>query len=344
MENEVFVSAIVPVYNAEKWLERCVKSIVNQTLNNIEIILIDDGSCDGSGDLCESFATNDTRIRVIHNNNGGPSKARNAGMRVAVGEYIAFVDADDEIKSNMYEMMFKRAHENGDVCDIVMCNICNSNRMEETIINLQLNDVYNTNAEIVEEIIKFFYNGKASGLASPCNKLYRREFLRYYSIEFDEGRIRAEDYFFNFYAFKYANLVRTMAEPYYIYHQDNSNSIMHSYRENQYYEWKRDNKELLEQADYLPLDINYNKFWGSFIYNTYMYILDTVERDLCRTNNIIHILKDDMLYQAICKVGKSLPVWIKIMNLLIKVRFYHVSWLYIMIIYKMKRHINRTKE
>lgn len=114
------ISIIVPLYNSEKYLARCIKSILNQTFKNFELILVDDGSIDGSLSICEGFAEKDTRIKVIHKENGGVSTARNTGLEIAVGDYITFVDSDDYIEPNMYEQMMNKALEYD--CDVVLCD------------------------------------------------------------------------------------------------------------------------------------------------------------------------------------------------------------------------------
>lgn len=103
------VSIVVPVYNAEKYLERCISSLLKQTLSEIEIILVDDGSTDLSPDICERAACEDSRIRVIHKVNEGAGKARNTGLGLASGEYVGFVDSDDFVEYNMYEVLYKKA-------------------------------------------------------------------------------------------------------------------------------------------------------------------------------------------------------------------------------------------
>ena len=100
-------SIIVPVYNTEKYLDRCVKSLLSQTLSNIEVILVDDGSSDGSGRICDDFAAGDTRVRVIHKKNEGQGIARNAGLDLAFGEYVLFIDSDDYIEKEMIEKLYK---------------------------------------------------------------------------------------------------------------------------------------------------------------------------------------------------------------------------------------------
>lgn len=107
------ISVIVPVYNIEQYLERCVDSICGQTYENLEIILVDDGSTDSSGTLCDAFAKKDVRIRVFHKENGGSSSARNLGIAQAKGEYLGFVDSDDYISANMYELLYKAIKEYG---------------------------------------------------------------------------------------------------------------------------------------------------------------------------------------------------------------------------------------
>ena len=114
------ISVIVPVYKAEKFLDRCVSSILNQTYKNLELILVDDGSPDKSPEMCDGFAKKDSRVKVIHKKNGGVSTARNAGLDVAAGDYIAFVDSDDWIEPDMYQKMMVAA-ESYD-CDVVMCD------------------------------------------------------------------------------------------------------------------------------------------------------------------------------------------------------------------------------
>ena len=100
------VSVVLPVYNVEKYLERCIESVIHQTYINLDIILVDDGSTDSSGLLCDKLATKDTRITVIHKTNGGLSDARNAGISAAKGKYITFVDSDDLVELDMIEYLY----------------------------------------------------------------------------------------------------------------------------------------------------------------------------------------------------------------------------------------------
>lgn len=113
------ISIIVPVYNVQDYLERCINSIWEQTYKNLEIILVDDGSTDNSGQMCDAYAKKDARIKVVHKENGGLSDARNAGLRVATGQYIGYVDSDDWIEPQMYEKMYKACKDYN--ADLAVC-------------------------------------------------------------------------------------------------------------------------------------------------------------------------------------------------------------------------------
>ena len=114
------VSIIVPIYNVEKYLRQCLDSIVNQTLKDIEIILVDDGSTDSCPSICDEYASKDKRIIVIHKENAGLGAAYNTGLDIAKGDYIGFVESDDFIELNMYEELYERAVQTG--VDLVKCN------------------------------------------------------------------------------------------------------------------------------------------------------------------------------------------------------------------------------
>lgn len=123
MQNEPLISVIVPVYKVEKYLDRCVQSIVDQTYKNLEIILVDDGSPDNSPAMCDAWAEKDSRVRVIHKENGGAASARNAALDVIQGEYIAFTDSDDYIDVNMFSALYASIERNNS--DISMCELHN---------------------------------------------------------------------------------------------------------------------------------------------------------------------------------------------------------------------------
>ncbi len=137
--SEVLISIIMPIYKAEDYLNNSITSILNQTLENFELILVDDGSPDNSGKICDELALNDNRIKVIHKENGGASTARNAGLDIAQGEFIAFVDSDDWIEPNMFETLFNLAKEHN--ADISQCNYIKVENEDAKIENINVVEV-----------------------------------------------------------------------------------------------------------------------------------------------------------------------------------------------------------
>ena len=111
MKNGIQLSIIIPVFNVEKYLEECINSVLQQTFSNFEIILVDDGSTDSSGNICDLYSQKDRRIQVIHKENGGLSSARNAGLRIAKGKYVGFIDSDDWISETMYQHLYEEAEK-----------------------------------------------------------------------------------------------------------------------------------------------------------------------------------------------------------------------------------------
>ncbi len=143
------VSIIVPVYNVEKYLRRCIDSILRQTLTDIEVILVDDGSFDSSGKICEEYARKDSRLRVIHQKNAGVAVARNTGLDIASGDYIAFVDSDDYIEPNMYQSMMQVANQYD--CDVVLCDCVKEHGNQTEVYTHDIRAGYYTEKQLEEE-------------------------------------------------------------------------------------------------------------------------------------------------------------------------------------------------
>lgn len=174
------ISVIVPIYKVEKYLTKCIDSILGQTYDQLEIILVDDGSPDNCGKICDIYKKNDSRIKVIHKRNGGLSDARNAGMQIATGNYIGFVDGDDYIAPDMYEHLYSVMKKNN--ADVGVCNAC---IVSEDRVAMYTED----NSPIV-------LRGKQSIFSMICdrlftvnswNKLYKRYVFD--GIEFPVGKL-----------------------------------------------------------------------------------------------------------------------------------------------------------
>lgn len=187
MLNNATISIVVPVYNVIGELERCVSSIVSQTYANIEVILVDDGSTDGSGDLCEVLAKQDERMRVIHKENGGLSSARNAGMKVAAGEWLMFVDSDDAILADACEGLYEIADElNPDI--VIGDALRETESGGERICHdaLAYRQVYRAEEYVKIAIVhEQFY-------APSCFNMYKRAFMETNNLQFVDGLLHED--------------------------------------------------------------------------------------------------------------------------------------------------------
>ena len=202
------LSVIVPVYNVENYLEKCVKSIIEQNIIDFEVILVDDGSTDNSGHLCDELSKNDARIQVIHKKNGGLSSARNAGLLKATGKYVSFIDSDDFIDPNMYETMLDALERTGK--DIAACGrIIDLWGLKEKIEFVIEREQEYTREEAIKEILLL-----RNMDVSACDKVYKR--CLFDSIKYPEGKI-SEDAAIIFELLSNTNGVVHVGKPFYHY-------------------------------------------------------------------------------------------------------------------------------
>ena len=227
------VSIIVPVYKVEKYIHRCVESLVNQTLRDIEIILVDDGSPDHCPEICEQLAKKDNRIKVVHKTNGGLSSARNAGMEVACGKYIGFVDSDDELELDMYEKMVAKAEEYR--VDFVMADYIRifANGKIQKVQQCIDGGLYNRE-RVIKDIFPMLImkeNIDYGPFLSVVVCLYRNSFLKENNLVFDEEVKWSEDNIFSAIMGYYCTCFYYMKGSALYHYYNNQGSITTSYRE-----------------------------------------------------------------------------------------------------------------
>ena len=201
------ISIIVPVYNSENRLKSCIDSILNQTFRDFELILVNDGSKDSSGKICEDYAEKDTRVKVIHQSNMGVSEARNTGLKYSVGTYIGFVDSDDYIDKKMYETLYNLMIKNN--AEITVCGVREKWPDKEM--------VYSEKSELLilhkQDSIKFLFIGKYLTMYA-VNKLYKKSLFN--EIKYPRGKIY-EDTIITPQLFSLANKVVYTSESFYNY-------------------------------------------------------------------------------------------------------------------------------
>ena len=211
------LSVIVPVYNAENHLEKCVDSLVNQTYKDLEIILVNDGSTDNSADLCNSLASKDIRVKVIHKQNGGVSSARNAGLDAATGQYITFADSDDWLEADAYHKCINNITESG--ADLVVFGYETHLPYGNTKTYMDCNMF--TRYEYKDNIARYISTGV--GFNAVWNKVFRATIISDYNIRFDETMQINEDGVFNCCYFAAAGHIKCI--PDILYHYDTTNSV-----------------------------------------------------------------------------------------------------------------------
>ncbi len=208
-ENNIKISVIIPVYNAEKYLDDCIKSVIMQTLSEWELILVNDGSKDNSSEICDKYARLDSRIKAIHKENAGVSVARNTGIENATGEFIGFIDADDTVLPDFFECMYSTAA--AQQSDIVMCDaltVYQNGNTEADTINQLASSILLKKSDWSPKLLM-----EMAGAAWRC--IYKRELIERNKILFPCGIKFSEDRIFNILSFGFADSIFYLKRPLY---------------------------------------------------------------------------------------------------------------------------------
>lgn len=332
------VSIIVPIYNVEKYLDRCIQSLVNQTLNDIEIILVDDGSPDNCPSMCDEYAQKDNRIKVIHKQNAGLGYARNSGLDIATGEYVAFVDSDDYVDTTMYENLYNAA---------INYNV------DTVFSNYYIVDQYNRVAQIHQQETIQFYMGNdikqnmlLNMIASDVNiskerqidmsvwrAIYSKEIIDKNQIKFEtERKFISEDIIFHIDYCSHSQAVCLLPEAYY-YYTVNFNSLTKKVRTDRFQMDKILHKEIIRRCNNNGITENVTQRADRF----FIGYVRTDIRNLCKAslpffvkrNIILNICKDNYWNDIYKRYPiRMMPFTHKIFLLCIKYNFF--SFLYLM--------------
>lgn len=286
-QEKALISIIIPVYKVEKYLEKCIQSVINQTYKNIQIILVDDGSPDNCGKICDEYAERDQRIEVIHKSNGGLSDARNKGLEIAKGEYIGFVDSDDYIEADMYEVLYNLLKQYN--ADVSICNFYTVSQEKIAIKNADNGIKEYNRIEILKEIL---LDNNIQSYA--WNKLYKKELFN--EIKYPVGK-KYEDIGTTFYLLEKCNKVVVTGKPeyYYINRQD---SIVNNVTETTITDYI---ELIMQRYDYIEENI---KELSSYNKNYLKRILKTAEQDIKSLNKVGDYTKKkyEELYNKVQKI------------------------------------------
>lgn len=345
-ESMAKISVIVPVYNVEKYISECIQSILAQTYKDIELILVNDGSSDQSGEICDGFANKNNRVKVIHIENSGPSAARNTGIEIATGEYIAFVDADDTIEPNMYEILLNQSLIHN--ADIVVCPFKTFNLVNNTTsVSSVWNDVYcNIDKRKIEKyLIPSILNNTTYSLISVFNKLYRKTLFDSNGIRFDIEKSHSEDVRLNFTLLtKISNLV-FVEQPFYNYFIRERESLTNKVRSDLHL-YAFDNKHfMIDLCKKYKLEKLINSIREHFTKVLLTYLHDVVNSDLSDDQKyriIIEILKDDEFHKDLNYV-KTTSIYQTLLKYICTLRNERICFHFIKFKLHLQLFINKVK-
>lgn len=241
MKKNDLVSVIIPAYNAEKTIEKCVNSILEQTHKNVEIIIVDDGSKDNTKTICENLSKANSKIKFFSKKNGGASSARNFGIKQAEGTYIEFVDSDDYLDSNYIESLFNEYKNNSNI-DLVVAGIKINDGVSSVEYLPSVYGIFTKNQFDTAECFLELYSHDFAYLSSPVNKLYKKEFVG----KFDENISISEDKVFNInYLKNVKNKISIIRNSGYNYVMNNA-SITHTFNSKLHIDLQKSNNILID--------------------------------------------------------------------------------------------------
>lgn len=341
----ITISIIVPVYNAKQTLEKCLDSILNQTYTSIEVILIDDGSTDGSWDICYKYQQKDSRVVAFRQTNKGPADARNRGISESKGEYLQFVDADDFITSNMSFELTKPIKQG---FDLVICGYFQEHYFFKKNFFREKKPPRDGGYTKKEFINLFFLYFNKNGFL--WNKLYKKDLIIHNDIKFLSEIKFAEDLLFNLEYLKYCSNIYLVDEPYY-YYRFNANSLTRVFQTC----WLQNINLILETANKFLLDeqsMNYQlkqellrQHLFHLIFSIHHIVNTPKKNKQSKIDQINYLLSDPITQKVMCELApinlleKNLVGWIKgkkhkVLYLYIKARgiiWYYLYPMYILI-------------
>lgn len=285
MAENKLISIIVPIYNAEKYLDKCLQSIINQTLGNIEILLINDGSTDSSLEICKKYSERDSRIKIINKKNEGVSVARNLGIEKATGEYIAFIDSDDWIDTEFCERLYSSVKK--EKAELGICNYIKENLDFKEFYDIKINkkilyeeDIQKTFLSKLIERDEGERVHNLAGFRGPCAKLYKKEILNNYDIKFDENLVIGEDFLFNLNFLQKTKRI-TLDKGYYYHYRTNFNSATMKYKKDCFKIYE----EILKQLEeFLNKNDIYYKNKNRFYKLSIKYLLICLDNEFRKEN------------------------------------------------------------
>lgn len=338
------ISIIVPVYNVEKYLQRCINSLIDQTLKDIEIILVDDESPDNCPRLCDNYAKSNDRIKVVHKRNEGLGYARNSGLDVATGEYVMFVDSDDTIETDSCEQFYNAAKAYD--ADIVTGNFNNEvssgkwkkTEQPEGLQILKGNEVYHYMLDMIASAPCI--NAERLYPVSVCITCIKRALIESIGLRFkSERQVASEDTIFKAILLKHTQILVRLPYAFYFYHINDS-SLTHTFDINKFYKLKNLYAELNNIfANNREAKLRIDRF---AISDARMHFLRLLDSDSKNKIGLIKRMMDDEVWHCVSEFKPSfLPIYQRIFYLLIIKRKAYLLYAYAKLIIGLKKIKNK---
>lgn len=329
---KVKVSIIVPVFNVEKYLSRCMDSLMYQTLRDIEIILVDDGSPDSSPKMCDNFAIIDSRIKVIHKKNGGLGFARNSGLEIATGEFVAFVDSDDYVDLNMYETLYNQAKKYN--LDTLFCGFNNVDKKNNVhrvseVDSLKIFDSQQKIENFLLDMIGTEPNHPVDRKyqMSVWHAIYSRNSIVNNSIQFcSEKEFISEDIIFHIDYLQKVNKIGIIPNPMYFYCENiDSTSLTKTFREDRFEKYVILYKEICSRLPHLDINNRANRFLIGYT-RTLIFLLHDYKLTFYKKNEILKSICSNSIWEPIFKLYdyNKLPFFQKLIFYILKKRLTYI--------------------
>ncbi len=313
--NSPMISVILPVYNGEDFLERCIDSILNQTEPNLELILVDDGSTDASWAICDRYAREDARVRVLHKPNGGLSHSRNAGIALARGQYLAFVDADDWLEPEMYQRMLRAREEES--CDAVACGFRRvyRDRCEPETFEKEATLRHDGIRGLAEDLMK------ARVFGSVWRWLYAREAVM--RCRYDEEVRYGEDLLYNLEFLKHADCIRLIPDVLYNYNKTNENSICARSEYDPDARYTLLLQKQLKLNEYWKFTLDPQEFYRIYVDMMFQFLVRKLEEG--GNEKLVERFLTEGFFAGCCRYDANIPLRRRIVCVLIRNRRFRLA-------------------
>jgi len=323
------VSIIVPLYRSASFMHHCIDSLIGQTLTDIEIILVDDGSPDNSGVIADEYAAKDARIKVVHQENRGASAARNAGIQAANGEYLGFVDSDDEVMPEMYQILYAAARYHS--AAMAICNYTEITLSQNTLFEIKHAIEDNeclAAVQIRERILPALAAGYDLGYSGLWNKIYHRTWVKEQGILLDEDRDHGEDWWFNCQLLARCYALVGVQRSLYRYIHRGAPSLSSTYRENGFDLYLQSRRQLRRLLDVHAIRYDKNALDRLFLYE----VVGQVREMLMHSTSLsaswheaLRVFSHEEVV-ACCRTDLDMPVRFKLLSFCIRNRFLTIPY------------------